>query len=138
MDLMKMATQLFLDKVGAGGMNEDTVTNALSGLLGDGAGNIDIGSILSKVNGSGLADIAKSWLGDGANGGIDAQQIMSMFGESEVGNFASKLNIDPATASGGLAGMLPELIDKNSSGGNLLDAVGGGGGILGMASKLFK
>ena len=62
---------------------------------------------------------------------------MSMFGESEVGNFASKLNIDPAAASGGLAGMLPELIDKNSSGGNLLGALGGDGGVLGMASKLF-
>ena len=62
MDLMKMATQLFLDKVGAGGLSEDAVTSALSGLLGDGAGNIDIGSIRSKVNGGGLADMAKSCL----------------------------------------------------------------------------
>ena len=34
--------------------------------------------------------------------------------------------------------MLPQLIDKSSSGGDLLDAVGGVGGALNMAKGLFN
>ena len=34
--------------------------------------------------------------------------------------------------------MLPQLIDKSSSGGDLLDAVGGVGGALNMTKGLFN
>jgi uncharacterized protein YidB (DUF937 family) len=61
-----------------------------------------------------------------------------MFGDSTIGDFASKLNLDKSAATDGLAGMLPGLIDGSSKGGSLLDAVGGAGGLLGMASKLLK
>ena len=78
MDLMQMAVQLFSDKLGSQGasLNQGDVTQALSGLLGDGAGNIDLGSIMSKLDGGGLATLAQSWLGDGANSSISPQQIM--------------------------------------------------------------
>ncbi len=140
MDLMGMATQIFMQKLGggAGGLSEGMVGKALGGLLGNSSGDIDLGSIISKLDGGGLASLAQSWLGDGTNGGISPQQIMDLFGESEVGNFASNLNLDPSTATDGLAGMLPELIDSNSKGGGLLDAVGGSSGLLGMASKFLK
>lgn len=142
MDLLKLATQHFISKLGAGAggntLNEGAVASALGSLLGSGDGNIDLGSIISKLDGGGLASLAQSWLGDGANAGISAQQILSLFGDSQVSDFASKLNLDKSTATDGLAGMLPDLIDSNSTGGSLLDAVGGGGGLLGMASKFLK
>ena len=140
MDLLKLATQHFISKLGANGgaLNEGTVASALGGLLGSSDGKIDLGSIISKLDGGGLASLAQSWLGDGANSGISAQQILALFGDSQIGDFASQLNLDKSTATDGLAGMLPELIDSNSKGGNLLDAVGGAGGLLGMASKFLK
>ena len=140
MDLLKLATQHFIGKLGASGdgLNEGAVSGALGGLLGSGDGNIDLGSIISKLDGGGLATLAKSWLGDGANSGISAQQIMCLFGDSQIGDFASKLNLNKSVATDGLAGMRPELIDGNSKGGNLQDAVGGTGGLLGMASKFLK
>jgi len=141
MDLMKMAVQLFTDKLGSqgAGLDKGTVTQALGGLLGDGGGNIDLGSIVSKLDGGGLATLAQSWLGDGANSSISPQQIMSLFGDSAVGDFASKLNLDPSAASNGLSEMLPALIDSNSKGGGLLDSVlGGSGGLLGAASSFLK
>ena len=141
MDLMKMAVQLFTDKLGSqgSGLDEGVVTQALSGLLGDGAGNIDLGSIMSKLDGGGLATLAQSWLGDGGNSSISPQQIMSLFGDSAVGDFASKLNLDSSTASNGLSAMLPELIDSNSKGGGLLDSVlGDSGGLLGAAAGFLK
>ena len=140
MDLVNMATQMFIKNLGgsAGGISEGAVGKALSGLLGGSSGDIDLGSIISKLDGDGFASLAQSWLGDGSNGGISPQQIMSLFGESQIGDFASNLDLDQATATNGLAGMLPELIDTNSKGGGLLDAVGGSSGLLGMASKFLK
>ena len=141
MDLMQMAVQQFTDKLGSQGSSLDAgaVTQALSGLLGDGAGNIDLGSIMSKLHGGGLATLAQSWLGDGANSSISPQQIMSLFGDSAIGDFASSLNLDAATASSGLSEMLPELIDSNSKGGGLLDSVmGDSGGLLGAAASFLK
>ena len=66
---------------------------------------------------------------------------MDIFGKDKVSEFASKLNIDEGTASNGLADMLPQLIDKASSGGSLLESamgsMGGAGGLMGMVGKLF-
>jgi uncharacterized protein YidB (DUF937 family) len=129
MNLMKIATPLFIEKLGSSGagLGNGAVTNALGGLLGDAGGNIDLASIILKLDGGGFASLAQSWLGDGANSGISAQQLMSLFGESQIGNFASSLDLDLVSATQGLAGMLPELIDGNSRGGRLFDLVGSGG-----------
>ena len=140
MDLMKISTDLFLQKLGGagGGLDAATVQKALGGLLGGSNGELDLGSLLGKLQGGGLASMAQSWLGDGANEGISAQQIMAALGGDKVSQFAGQIGVAEDQAANGLAGMLPELIDKQSSGGNLLDAVGGASGLLGAASKLFK
>ena len=139
MDIMQMGVQLLQSKLGS---NIDTsdIGSALSGLLG--GENFDLGSLMSKIQGnSGLADMAASWLGDGANSAISGSQIMDIFGKDKVSEFASKLNIDEGTASNGLADMLPEVIDKASSGGSILESamgsMGGAEGLMGMAGKLF-
>lgn len=140
MDLMKIATQLFLNKIGGagGGLDPKLVQGALGTLLGAESGNLDLGALLGKLQAGGFASLAQSWLGDGANDGFSPADVLKALGASNVSNFAGAINVDEETATSGLAGMLPELIDKHSSGGNLLDAVGGTGGLLGAASKLFK
>lgn len=140
MDLLKIASQLFMNKLGATGQGLDAgaVQSALGALLGGDDGKLDLSDLLGKLNGGGLAGLAQSWLGDGANASITPSQILDMFGQGRIGAFASSLNLDTGTASNGLAEMLPELVDKHSSGGNLLEAAGGGAGLLGAASKLFR
>ncbi len=140
MDLMQMATRLFMDKLGGAAGNLDTsqVSSALGGLLGGADGQIDLGDILGRLNGKGLGALAQSWLGDGGNEALSASRIFDLFGSDDVSGFASRLGLDTDTAASGLAGMLPELVDGNSQGGSLLDAVGGASGLMGMASKLFK
>ena len=132
MDIMQIGVQLLQSKLGSNVQAGD-ISSALSGLLG--GDNFDIGSLISKIQGnSGLASMATSWLGDGANSAMSGSQIMDIFGKDKVSEFASKLNIDEGTASDGLADMLPQLIDKASSGGSLLEsAMGsmGGGGAAG-------
>ena len=139
MDIMQIGAQLLQSKLGNNIQTSD-VASALSGLLG--GDNFDIGSLISKIQGnSGLASMAASWLGDGANSAMSGSQVMDIFGKDKVSEFASKLNIDEGTANNGLADMLPQLIDKASSGGSLLESAlgstGGAGGLMGMVGKLF-
>lgn len=140
MDLLKVATDLFLNKLGssAGGINSDQISNALGSLLGGADGQIDLSDLISKVSSGGLASLAQSWLGDGANDGFSVEQLMSVLGQSQVSEFSSSLGLDEGTASNALSGMIPELIDQNSSAGGLLEAVGGVSGLAGLASKFFK
>ncbi|MGE0485286.1 MAG: YidB family protein [Gammaproteobacteria bacterium] len=139
MDLLELATRLFKDKV-AGGAGLDTaqVMQALGSLLGDGRGGLDLGQLVGRLQGGDLAALAQSWLGDGANQPMSPQQVLQLFGDGALGDFAGRLGLERDAAGQGLAAMLPELIDGQSRGGSLLDAVGGVGGLLGAAGKLFK
>lgn len=125
------------DLSGDAGSNLDVgaIVSALSGLTG-GSG-FDIGAILENLNGSGLADLATSWLGDGANQAISPEQIGALFGPDKLNEFASQLGLSESEAAGGLSDALPQMIDSGSTGGNLLDSLGGIEGVLGLAGKLF-
>ena len=140
MDLMNIAADLFRSQLGGAGRDLATgsVVPALRGLMGDGNGQLDLAGIVGRLEGSGLASLASSWLGDGANDALSPQKIVDLFGSDRLGAFAGQLGLDDDAATTGLAGMLPELIDKHSSGGSLLAAVGGGGGLLGAAAKLLR
>ena len=137
MDIIQIGTELLSDKLGLQ-LDSATVSSALSGLLGDSGGNIDFAGLATKMASSGeLGSIVSSWLGDGANSSISADNILSMLGDSNVADFASKLGTDTETAAGGLADVLPQLMDKSSSGGSLLDSVGGLGGLMGAAKSFL-
>ena len=143
MELLKMGAATFINsnKSGAAGSGLDigSLTSALSGLVGGGRSDagIDLGSLVSKMDAGGLGAIAKSWLGDGNNESISTDQIANMFGSDKISEFASKLGLSKDEAAGGLSDALPQLVDKASSGGSLLDSMGGLSGALGMAGKLF-
>lgn len=148
MDLMKMGQQLLADKMGdkAGGMME-----ALSGLTG---GKLDMGSLMGKLKEGGLGGQVDSWMGDGENEPVSADQIKSAFGEEQMAAASEKMGCDADTCAQQLSESLPDLADKFSGGGSMLDAsaltdklgdmgglldkVGGASGVLGMAKGLFK
>lgn len=142
MDLMKIGTQLIMAKLG-GNSSESGITSALSSLLGgnsDSGGGIDFSSIIANVTGQGggLQDILGSWLGDGDNEAISGNQIKDMLGGDKIAEFASNLGIDEDSAADSLAEAVPQMVDKGSSGGSLLDSVGGVEGAIGLAKKLFS
>lgn len=137
MDLMKLGISL-LTKQFSGSVSEGQAGSALSGLLGDGQGGLDIAGLVSKfAGGGGLGSMVGSWLGDGANEGVNPGQLMEMFGGDKLSAFAGNLGVDQDSATQGLGNVLPDLVDQSSSGGSLLDSVGGLGGALDMAKKLF-
>lgn len=138
MSLLQMAAQLFLDKSdGNTGLDVGTVSRALTNLLPVDGNDLNIGALVSQFGSGDLASMVGSWLGDGDNDAIAGARIVDALGSDKVASFASELGIDANKASEGLAGMIPELINKNSSGGSLLDSVGGAAGMASFAKKLF-
>ncbi len=138
MDIKSLATQILMEKIGAAN-NPAAAESALDDLV-EGDKSFDLGDIVGKFTGSGgdLASKARSWLGDGANESISAAEVQDAIGGDKISAFAEKLGIGRDEASAGLSEMLPQLIDKSSRGGSLLESLGGTGGLAGLASKFFK
>ena len=134
MDLIKLGTQLLVSQF-QGKVSEQNAFSAISSLLGEGFSVTDI--VNKMTSGSGLSDLVGSWLGDGENKAISTSQILEIFGSQKITQFSSTLGIAEDEATSGLSQMLPKLIDKSSSGGNLLESVGDLGGAFNMAKKLF-
>lgn len=138
MDVVKIGAQLLSDKLGLQ-LDSSTIETALSSLLGDGQGGIDLAGLAGKMASSGeLGGIVSSWLGDGGNGAISADSLLGLLGDSKVSDFASSLGTDTGTAAAGLADVLPQMMDQASSGGSLLDAAGGLDGLMGAAKSFLS
>lgn len=133
MDLAKIGKSLLGDKLGDSGLME-----GLSKLTGGGEGSLDLGEMVGKLQGGGLGDKVQSWLGDGDNHEVSADELTSALGEDKVGEMASHMGCDVGTAADKLKDVLPGLMDKASSGGSLLDNFSGATNALDMAKGLFK
>ena len=142
-DLIRMGASSFINSKLSGStgssLDLDTLTSALSGLTGGNNenGGMDLGSILGKMQGGGMADMAQSWLGDGDNAPMEDSHVTEMFGADKISEFASQLGMSESEAIGGLRDAMPEIVNNASSGGSLLDSIGGISGAIDMASKLF-
>ncbi len=131
MDFLKVGQELLGDKMGDMG----GIMDAISGLTsGEG---LDIAGIAEKLKEGGLGDQVSSWLGDGENAPVSADQLTSALGEDKIGEMASKLGVDSGAAAESLSQVMPSLMDKMSEGGSLLESLGSGGSPADIAKSLF-
>ena len=145
MDILQHAAEMFKQKAGGSdGFDPAQISEALGGVLSNADGKLDLQGVISKLNSQGLMSMVSSWLGDGDNEGISADQIRNLVGNEKISEFASKLGVEENAAVEGLTGAIPQMIDKASSGGSLLDSLGGlgdlkenAGSLLGTAKKMF-
>jgi len=138
-NIIEIAAKLFqsnLDKDGDG-LDLGDITAAFTNLMADNNGNVDISSMISNLDAGGLMSMAASWLGDGNNEAIAPDQVKSIFDGNKISEFAASLGLDENSALSGLSSTIPAVVDQSSSGGSLLDAVGGISGAIGLASKFF-
>ncbi|GGZ28531.1 YidB family protein [Asticcacaulis endophyticus] len=101
-----------------GGLNLE----ALPGLVGNGGLN----DIVGQLSQGGLQDVVQSWLGNGANLPISAEQIQAVLGSDQLAQIAQTIGVNPAQ----IADVLPGLIDKLSPNGQI--SAGGLGDIVGQ------
>jgi len=74
--------------------------------------------------GGGIASLAQSWLGDGANNSFSASDVLDIFGDNKVAQFSDQIGLDKGEAVSGLSQMIPDLIDQSSEGGSLVADIG--------------
>ncbi|MBU2737859.1 YidB family protein [Acidithiobacillus concretivorus] len=102
----------------------DSAMSALSGgsdgnqssLLGEAVNFVQnqpggISGLVQQLQSQGLGDVVQSWISNGSNLPISADQIQQVLGSDTVQQIASKIGIDPDTAASGLSQALPELIN---------------------------
>ncbi len=130
---MNLAKGMLAQKLGGDSAAVDGVLNSLIG----GGDKADIGGLLAGLKEKGLGDVAESWLGDGENQEVSADQLKEVLGAEKVSAAAAELGTDEGSLLDSLKEAIPQMVDQGSTGGSLLDKVGGIGGLAGMAKKFL-
>ncbi len=117
------------------------IMGALQSVLGNGSG-VDLASLLSRAQSSGLMDVVQSWIGSGENAPIDPQKVTELVGSDKVQALAEQLGISHESAQKALADALPNVVDQATNeepslAQQLLEQVGGIEGAMNMFKKLF-
>ena len=83
--------------------------------------NGGISGVLGKMQQAGYGQQAQSWIGTGQNMPIDPGALSQIFGHGQLGQIAQQLGMSQEEASGGLAQMLPQVVDQMTPGGQVPD-----------------
>lgn len=105
------------------GVQSDALGQALNGALA----NTQFGSldgVLSQLQSSGLGAQVASWLGQGNNLPISADQLRSALGNEELQKLGTQLGIPMDQVGEMLAKVLPATVDKLSPNGTLTPPAG--------------
>lgn len=75
--------------------------------------------LLQKFQQGGLGQVLNTWIGSGNNQSINGGEIQNALGQDQLQSLADKLGTDVNGASGTLAALLPQVIDKLSPQGHI-------------------
>ena len=108
-------------------------------LLGNDGGQGGLQGLVEKFQQAGLGDAIQSWIGSGANQAVSGEQISAALGSDFIGQLAQKTGLGNDEAAGGLAQMLPQIINMLTPNGqapaaglgNADELMGQLGGLLG-------
>ena len=102
----------------AGFQNRDKIGEFVKGLSGGTAtaqvpGGVagGLGGLVAQMNQGGLADIAKSWVGTGANSPISGDQVAKMLPPNIVEMLTKQTGLTPDELMQRLAQTLPQVVD---------------------------
>ncbi len=90
--------------------------------------------LIQSFQQGGLGEIVNSWVSNGQNLPISAEQIQSVLGGSSLQDLAAKLGMSPEQASGSLSEMLPQMVDTMTPNGELPQ----GGDLLSQGMNMLK
>ncbi len=68
--------------------------------------------LLGTLSQGGMAKQAESWVSQGQNQGVTGDMLKSVLGSGVLGNLGAQHGMNENEVSGGLASMLPELINQ--------------------------
>lgn len=102
---------------------------------GAGAGGGGLGDLMGQLRNAGLGGQLDSWIGTGANQAINGDQLSSALGSDKIRDIANQLGMSHGDVSGGLAKILPELINHVTPNGQVPDNHNAIGDLLGSLMK---
>ena len=70
-----------------------------------------LGGLLQQLQAAGLGQQADSWIGSGETLPVSDEQLRSAFGSDSIHELAVQAGVSDEEASGGLAALLPELVN---------------------------
>jgi uncharacterized protein YidB (DUF937 family) len=82
----------------------------------------DLNGLVNKLQQGGLGTQVQSWLGNGANMPVSADQLRSVLGDAQVQEFARHLGLPVDEALKMLSEHLPGVVDQASPNGRLQPA----------------
>ena len=106
------------DSLLSGSDKQKQLTSAALSRISDPA----TGGLLGLVNTLrqlGLDDVVSSWISTGENKPISPEQVQNALGEGQINQMAQNMGVSRQEVSTGLAGLLPQLIDKLTPDGKL-------------------
>nr|WP_298260471.1 YidB family protein [Bradyrhizobium sp.] len=101
-----------------GQLEASVLPTVLGEVLGNG-GQGGLNAIVAKLQQAGLGDQVKSWIGNGQNLPITAEQLQQVLGSDTVRQLAARYNIPVDQISQILAQQLPKAVDQASPDGKL-------------------
>ena len=78
---------------------------------GSGGGGGGLSSLIQQFQQAGLGQQMNSWIGTGQNLPVSPDQLMQVFGRGQLEQMATSSGLQSGQVSGGLADLLPQLID---------------------------
>jgi uncharacterized protein YidB (DUF937 family) len=81
--------------------------------------NGGMGSVLDRFRQKGFGPQAQSWVGTGANDGIDEQAVQQVVGQGELQQMAQRLGVPEHEVAQAFAEIMPEMVDKLTPEGQL-------------------
>ena len=97
--LLQIAMQMLANKGGGG-----TGGGAMDAMGG-------LGGIISAFQKGGLGHLTDSWVGTGDNLPVSGDQLTDVLGADKISQIASQLGMSQSDAAGGLAKILPDLVN---------------------------
>ncbi len=111
MGLMDQIGSAIGGKSGGADTHNNSLMDSAIGLI-SGSGSGGLGGLLENFKSKGLGNEASSWVGTGANQPVSGEQIHHALGSEKIQQIANQAGVSPGEASSGLAGILPQIIDK--------------------------
>jgi uncharacterized protein YidB (DUF937 family) len=93
-----------------------------------------LGGLVQSFEQGGLGNIVNSWVSTGHNLPISAEQIQAALGGGKLQEIAAQLGVSTEQASGGLADLLPQVVDKLTPNGQVHE----GGDLLAQGLDMLK
>lgn len=100
----------------------------------------DIGGLhglIQKFQQSGYGNAVQSWISGGENKSISGEDVQKVLGQDKVKQVADQAGVSEQEASGGLAGAIPQLVDRMTPNGQIPDNQSANSSLSQLAGKFL-